>query len=248
MSYKLPKEVKGILLLDTYYKSDSFENGRMFKQFFKEMSEQAFALNLNIYQDLGEFPLVYNENNAYSSLSYALHSLTPYVQSEVPITHKTKQIKGQALQNENKNGRVDFWCMEKDWKFEVWLESKKLWLNIGTSAKWEFDKSCKSLIGDVLSQIKRLKEAGVDKKEHKYTDGAVFKVALLQIPIVYNSKFKPIDEEIESAPKYLEELLAGYLKNEMGLLLNVLDMRPFGGEEIEGECNPFNVLAVVVTQ
>lgn len=245
MSYKFPKEAE-ILWLDSHYKKANLKQSDDFEDFFKDFCEQAFALNLNIYQDLGVFPLVWNENNAYSSISYALHTLTPYVQSEVVISHKIKQVKGQVA--EDKNGRVDFWCMEKDWKFEAWLESKKLWLNIGTSAKWEFDKNCRYLIDEVFFQIKRLKSAGVDKKANKYAEGVVFKVALLQIPIVYNSKHKPSNEEIESAPKYLESLLAEYLENKMGLLLGALDMRPFGGDEVEGECNPYNILAAVVIQ
>ncbi|TLD87263.1 hypothetical protein [Helicobacter sp. MIT 05-5294] len=246
MSYELPKEAE-ILWLDSYYKSDSFEQGRLFKQFFKSFCEQAFALNLNIYQDLGGFPIAFDEQNAYSSISYALHTLTPYAQSEVPILHKAKRIKGEVSLTEHQNGRVDFWCMEKERKFETWLESKKLWLNIGTK-EWQFTKSCEYLIDNVFGQIKRLKNAGVDKKANKYAEGAVFKVALLQIPIVYNSKHKPSNEEIESAPKYLESLLAEYLENKMGLLLGALDMRPFGGDEVEGECNPYNILAAVVIQ
>ncbi|WP_300668367.1 hypothetical protein [Helicobacter sp. UBA3407] len=96
-------------------------------------------------------------------------------------------------------------CAEKDFKFEAYIESKKLWLNIG-NVKWEFGKSCNILIKKAFEQIKRLKSAGVDKKSSKYTEGAVFKVVLFQIPIVYHPKFKPEDADLESAPKYLENL------------------------------------------
>ena len=243
MLYELPKNAE-INLLDLHYKSDSFINGRMFKRFFKEMSEQAFAVNLEAQKGLGFFPMMFEEKNAYASIGYALHSLTPYVLSENPIKYKTK-IKGES---EDKNGFVDFWCAEKDFKFEAYMESKKLWLKISTNAKWEFDKSCNTLIDSAFDQIKRLKSAGVDKATSRYTEGAVFKVALFQIPIVYHPKFKPEEVDLESAPKHLEKLLADKLKNNMGLLLSVLDMRPFGNWEGEAECNPFNVLAVVVIQ
>lgn len=245
MSYQLPQEAE-ILLLDSYYKSDSFPNGRLFKTFFVEFCEQAFAVNLEVQKGLGFFPMMFEERNAYASIGYALHSLTPYVFSENPIKYKVK-VKGEA-QKQDKNGLVDFWCAEKDFKFEAYIESKKIWLKISTNAKWEFDKSCNTLIGSAFGQIKRLKSAGVDKEDTKSTKGAVFKVALFQIPIVYHPNFKPEEADLESAPKHLENLLADKLKNNMGLLLSVLDMRPFGEWEGEAECNPFNVLAAVVMQ
>lgn len=247
MSYQLPQEAE-ILLLDSYYKSDSFQDkcGRLFKSFFVEFCEQAFAVNLKAQKGLGLFPMMFEEKNAYASISYALHSLTPYVFSENPIKYKTK-AKGE-LEKQDRNGFVDFWFAEKDFKFEAYVESKKLWLNIGTKAKRKFDKSCTTLIESAFGQIKRLKSAGVDKEGVKYTNGAVFKVALFQIPIVYHPNFKPEEADLESAPKHLENLLAEKLKNNMGLLLSVLDMRPFGGLEGEVECNPFNALAAVVMQ
>lgn len=249
MSYELPKKAE-IELFDSYYKSDSFKNGRMFKSFFVEFCERAFAVNLEAQKGLGFFPMMFEEQNAYASIGYALHSLTPYVFSENPIKYKTR-AKGEA-EKQDKNGRVDFWCAEKNFKFEAYIESKKLWLNIGKNARWQLDSGCETRINEAISQIKRLKSAGVDKVTSKYTEGAVFKVALFQIPIVYSYKFKPEGSDLESAPKHLENLLNDsvqkHFKDNVGLLLNVLDMRPFGGEEIEGECNPFNVLAVVVTQ
>ena len=247
MPYKLPQKAE-IELLDSYYKSDSFKNGRMFKSFFVEFCKQSFAVNLEAQKGLGLFPIMFEEQNAYASIGYALHSLTPYVFSENLIKYQTK-IKGEP-EKRDKNGRVDFWCAEKNFKFEAYIESKKLWLNIGKNAKWQLDSACETRIDEAISQIKRLKSAGVDKATSKYTEGAVFKVALFQIPIVYNYKQRPNDEDIESAPKYLESLLLKRLSKvkNVGLLLGVLDMRPFGGEENEGECNPFNILAVAVTQ
>lgn len=244
MLYELPKGAE-IELLDSYYKSDSFQGGRLFKSFFVEFCEQAFAVNLKAQKGLGLFPIAFEEKNAYASISYALHSLTPYVFSENPIKYKTK-AKGEE-EKRDRNGLVDFWFAEKDFKFEAYIESKKLWLNI-TKAKWEFNKSCIDLIDSAFDQIKRLKSAGVDKEGVKYTKGAVFKVALFQIPIVYHPNFKPEEVDLESAPKHLENLLADKLKNNMGLLLSVLDMRPFGGLEGEVECNPFNALVAVVMQ
>lgn len=245
MSYELPKKAK-IQLLDSYYKSDSFPNGRLFKSFFVEFYEQVFAVNLKAQEGLEIFPMMFEEKNAYASIGYALHSLTPYVFSENPIKYKEK-VKGEA-QKQDKNGFVDFWYAEKDFEFEAYIESKKLWLKISTNAKWEFDKSCNTRIDSAFEQIKRLKSAGVDKAMNKYTEGAVFKVALFQIPIVYHPKFKPEEADLESAPKHLESLLADKLKNNMGLLLSVLDMRHFDVWEGEAEYNPFNVLAAVVMQ
>ena len=237
MSYELPKKAK-IQLLDSYYKSDSFPNWRLFKSFFVEFCEQAFAVNLKAQKGLGIFPMMFEEKNA-----YALHSLTPYVFSENPIKYKTKN-KGELG---DKKWACRFLVCRKNFKFEAYMESKKLWLNIGKNV-WEFSGACNSLIEEAFSQIKRLKSAGVDKEDTKSTKGAVFKVALFQIPIVYHPKFKPEEADLESAPKHLEKLLADKLKNNMGLLLSVLDMRPFGNWEGEAECNPFNVLAAVVIQ
>lgn len=102
--------------------------------------------------------MMFEEKNAYASIGYALYSLTSYVFSENPIKYKTK-IKGES----EKQDKMDFWCAEKDFKFEAYIESKKLWLNIG-NVKWEFGKSYNILIKKAFEQIKRLKSAGVDKR------------------------------------------------------------------------------------
>ena len=89
MLYELPKGAE-IELLDSHYKSDSFQGGRLFKSFFVEFCEQAFAVNLKAQKGLGLFPIAFEEKNAYASIGYTLHSLTPYVFSENPIKYRTK--------------------------------------------------------------------------------------------------------------------------------------------------------------
>lgn len=248
MNYELPEKAK-IQWLDSYYKSDSFlnESGSLFKSFFTEFCKQAFAVNLKAQEGLGYFPIAFEEKDARASISYALHSLTPYVLSENSIKYK-KKIKGEA-QKEDKSGRVDFWCAEKDFKFEAYIESKKIWLNINEESN-KRELANKSDIKKAFDQITRLKSAGVDKEGVKYTSGVVFKVALFQIPIVYHPRFKPEKADLESAPKCLEGLLVDKIKEfkNAGLLLSALDMRPFGDWEGEKECNPFNTLAAVVMQ
>lgn len=76
MPYELLKNVK-IWLLDSYCKSNSFQNESLFKPFCVKFCEQAFAANLE------------------AQIGYALYSLTSYVFSENPIKYKTK-IKGES--------------------------------------------------------------------------------------------------------------------------------------------------------
>lgn len=221
MSYKFPKEAE-ILWLDSHYKKANLKQSDDFEDFFKDFCEQAFALNLNIYQDIKLFPLMNTEKNAYSSISHTLHNLTPYVQSESYIGCKLKQ--GSIIKSKKGQwGFADFWCYDKKHNFEMYMESKKLWLNIGKKAEHRLDADCKRFVSEALEQVKKIKNAGVDKD--KCAKGAVFKVALFQIPIYYNEGQKPLKDIIDSSPNLLEDLLLKEVKKhrlEAGLLLGAL--------------------------
>ncbi|GAD18827.1 hypothetical protein [Helicobacter fennelliae] len=247
MTYQLPSNAN-VRLLDSYYKSDSLTNGRAFKGFFKELGEQVFVLNLRIYEDIGEFPLAYEEKKAYSSISYAIHSLTPYAWSECHVDIKQPMSsEGKESKPKDKWRFVDFWCMSTNKQFEAYIESKKLWLNISENARWKFDSACCERIQKALNQLKDIKSAKVEMVS--LANGASFKVALFVIPLVYAPKGKPNLKDIESAPKCLEECLSGYLddRKKMGLLMSVLDLRPFGGESASSDGpNPFTALVAIV--
>ena len=243
-------------LIDTHYKSDNFAKGRAFKAFFDEFCQNVFETNLAMLQDLELFPIAYSENNAYASIAHALHQLTPYAWSEAYINYKDKKSEnlGKA-QSKDKWRFVDFWCMDSKKEFELWIEAKRLWLNIGKNSQWDFDSVACERIKNALGQIYNIKDA----KPEQIADTSL-KLALFTIPV--SCAISQISEEsdIKNAPKIVADLFATFIdkRRNMGVLCGVLNLDPnftlkdkmlkneAQGQIYTNEYTPYAILAAVV--
>ena len=235
-------------LIDTHFKADNFTKGRAFKSFFDKFCQNIFEANLAMLEDIEYFPIAYNENNAYASIAHALHSLTPYVSSEENINYKDKSAKNHSKADE-KWRFVDFWCMNDKREFEVWIEAKRLWLNIGKNSKWDFDSVARERIDNALRQIDNIKKA----KPHQIAKETNFKVAFFTMPLSCAKRQIPSDSDIESAPKIMADLLAESIDNRrnMGVLCAVLDLDMQGKKDeliYEGEYTPYFALGAIVLE
>lgn len=241
-------------LIDTHYQADNFTKGRAFKKFFDEFCQNLFEINLAMFEDIGEFPIAYNENNAYASIGAALHTLTPYAWSEVQIDYKDKKHKNDTANSiknkadEKEKWRfVDFWCMNENKEFEVWIESKRLWLNIG---KKQFDSAACERIENALWQIDNIKKA----KPEQIAKDTNFKVAFFTLSLSCATSQMPDDKDIKQAPKEVAELLAEFIDNRrnMGVLCAVLNLDTQGKKEVEtiyvNEYMPYFALGAVVLE
>ncbi len=254
-------------LIDTHYKSDNFAKGRAFKAFFDEFCKNVFETNLAMLQDLELFPIAYSENNAYASIAHALHLLTPYAWSEAYINYKDKKSENSGeskAQSKDKWRFVDFWCMDEKKEFELWIEAKRLWLNIGKNSQWDFDsEACRRIKkgkndkeNGALDQIYNINDA----KPEQSADTS-FKIALFTIPV--SCAISQISEEsdIKNAPKIVADLLATFIdkRRNMGILCGVLNLdsnftlkdKILQGKVQEGqiyasEYTPYAILAAVV--
>lgn len=242
-------------LIDTHYQADNFAKGRAFKKFFDEFCKNVFEINLAMFEDIGEFPIAYNENNAYASIGAALHTLTPYAWSEAQINYKDKKHKNDtensAKTDEKEKWRfVDFWCMNANKEFEVWIEAKRLWLNIGKNAQGQFDSIACERIKNALWQIDNIKKA----KPYQIAKDTNFKVALFAIPLSCAASQMPDDKDIKQAPKAVADLLAEFIDNRrnMGVLCAVLNLDAQGKKEVEtiylNDFTPYFALAAVVLE
>lgn len=242
-------------LIDTYYKANNFTKGVVFKRFFDELCQNIFEINLVMLEGIGEFPIAYNENNAYASIAHALHSLTPYAWSETHINYQDKKHKNDT-ENSTKNKAdekekwrfVDFWCMNEKKEFEVWIEVKRLWFNIGKNSKWDFDSEAYKRIDNALGQIDNIKKA----KPYQIAKETNFKVAFFTIPISCAISQMPDDKSVNDAPKMLADLLAHLIDNRrnMGVLCAVLNLDIQGKKDelFEGEYMPYFTLGAVVLE
>lgn len=244
-------------LIKTHYKPNSFTKGQVFERFFDEFCQNLFEINLAMFEDIGEFPIAYNENNAYASIGATLHTLTPYAWSEAQINYKNKKHKNDA-ENSTKNKAdekekwrfVDFWCMNASKEFEVWIEAKRLWLNIGKNAGWRFDSAACERIENALWQIDNIKKA----KPEQIAKGTNFKVAFFTISLSCAASQMPDDKDIKQAPKVVADLLAEFIDNRrnMGVLCAVLNLDTQGKKEVENiyvnEFTPYFALGAVVLE
>ncbi len=243
-------------LIDTHYQADNFTKGRAFKKFFDEFCKNVFEINLAMFEDIGEFPIAYNENNAYASIGTALHTLTPYAWSEAQINYKGKKHKNDTENSADKPDDkekwrfVDFWCMNANKEFEVWIEAKRLWLNIGKNSQWQFDSIAYKRIENALLQIDNIKKA----KPYQIAKDTNFKVALFTISLSCAASQMPDDKDIKQAPKAVADLLAEFIDNRrnMGVLCAVLNLDAQGKKEVEtiyfNEFTPYFALAAVVLE
>ena len=223
-------------LEDSYYKSDSVgagantgsgaKGGRKLKSFYDEFCRHIFDINLEIVEQIGDFPIVYNERSNSAAIAMALSRLTPYVISEYGV-----DCRGVSLGQEGEKQRrtIDFWCAtEGNNGFDIWIESKHLWLNVGKRAKWEFSSSC---IGRIKEAITQVRDIGQLQQAGKLADYDSFKLALFSINVYCAKEQAPDMNELDSIPYEVAEMIQNVANDEMGaspqgVLCSALDLRP----------------------
>lgn len=236
-----------VSLLDAHFASDSFSNGRKFKKFFGAFAENFFKKNIAFYEKTGYFPPSHNECNMSASIASSLCDLTPFVISEFSLDCKdAKRAIKDSRGNEKGTRIVDFWFMDGD--YEAWVEVKKIWLNIAKSARWAFDSAAVARIKENLAQIQNISTL---KPEQCATN--CLKIALFATPICCNISQICDEKDIDSAPKYLNDLLLDFIdkRRKMGILSAVLDLRGTKiahGGYFENEYLPFIALNAVVEE
>lgn len=225
-------------LEDSYYKSDSVsagantgsgaKGGRKLKSFYDELCRHIFDINLNLLEQIGDFPITYNERSNSAAIAMALSCLTPYVISEYGV-----DCRGVSLGQEGEKHRrtIDFWCAtEGNNGFDIWIESKHLWLNVGKNtrkARWEFSSSCIERIKEAITQVRdigQLQQAG------KLADYDSFKLALFSINVYCAKEQAPDMNELDSIPYEVAEMIQNVAKqmgaSPQGVLCSALDLRP----------------------
>lgn len=225
-------------LEDSLYKSDSVgagvntgsgaKGGRKLKSFYDELCRHIFDINLNLCEQIGDFPITYNERSNSATIAMALSCLTPCVMSEYGV-----DCRGVSLGQESEKQRrtIDFWCAtEGNNGLDIWIESKHLWLNVGKNtrkARWEFNSSCIERIKEAITQVRdieRLKQAG---RVGDYDD---FKLALFSINVYCAKEQAPDMQELDSIPYEVAEMIQNVAKQmgvrPQGVLCSALDLRP----------------------
>lgn len=225
-------------LEDSLYKSDSVNSGantgsgakggRKLKSFYDELCRHIFDINLNLLEQIGDFPIVYNERSNSAAIAMALSCLTPYVISEYGV-----DCRGVSLGQESEKQRrtIDFWCAIEDNRFDIWIESKHLWLNVGKNtrkARWEFNSSCIKRIKEAITQVRdigQLQQAG------KLADYDSFKLALFSINVYCAKEQAPDMSDLDSIPYVVAEMIQNVANDEIGVrpqgvLCSALDLRP----------------------
>ncbi|MCZ6174534.1 hypothetical protein [Campylobacter ureolyticus] len=248
-------------IIDTFYKADTFTKGRAFKKFFSNFCQKVFDINYKMLKDkdLQYFPLGYNENNAYSSISHALHLLTPYVWSEMFINYKNRKnikiLNSADINSKDCDDRwrfVDFWFISKDKEFEVWLEVKRLSFNVGKNANLDFDQNTIKRIEDALYQIYNIKNSNKDNPCQN-SKQANLKVAFFIMPLWCKKSQKPTNKSIKYIPNKIANLLNDFIDNRrnMGVLCAVFELDlEFEKENLiyEGEYTPYFMLNAIILE
>lgn len=225
-------------LEDSLYKSDSVnagantgsgaKGGRKLKSFYDELCRHIFDINLNLLEQIGDFPITYNERSNSAAIAMALSCLTPYVMSEYGVDCKGVDLREDESQNKKHRRTIDFWCATEDNRFDIWIESKHLWLNVGKRARWEFSSSCIERIKEAITQVRdigQLQQAG------KLADYDSFKLALFSINVYCAKEQAPDMNELDSIPYEVAEMIQNVANDEMGVrpqgvLCSALDLRP----------------------
>lgn len=224
-------------LEDSLYKSDSVgagantgsgaKGGRKLKSFYDELCRHIFDINLNLLEQkqIGDFPITYNERSNSAAIAMALSRLTPYVMSEYGVDCKGVDLREDESQNEKQRRTIDFWCATD--KFDIWIESKHLWINVGKRARWEFDSKCIERIKKAITQVRDIEQLQLAERVGDYDD---FKLALFSINIYCAKEQAPDMQELDSIPYVVAEMIQN-VANEMGgrpqgVLCSALDLRP----------------------
>lgn len=225
-------------LEDSLYKSDSVgagantgsgaKGGRKLKGFYDELCRHIFDINLNLLEQIGDFPITYNERSNSATIAMALSRLTPYVMSEYGVDCRGVDLREDKSQNKKQRRTIDFWCATQGANgFDIWIESKHLWLNVGKRARWEFSSSCIERIKEAITQVRdigQLQQAG------KLADYDSFKLALFSINIYCAKEQAPDMSELDSIPYEVAEMIQNVAKQmgirPQGVLCSALDLRP----------------------
>lgn len=225
-------------LEDSLYKSDSVnagantgsgaKGGRKLKSFYDELCRHIFDINLNLLEQIGDFPITYNERSNSAAIAMALSCLTPYVISEYGVDCKGVDLREDESQNEKQRRTIDFWCATEGANgFDIWIESKHLWLNVGKRAKWEFSSSC---IGRIKEAITQVRDIGQLQQAGKLADYDSFKLALFSINVYCAKEQAPDMSELDSIPYEVAEMIQNVAKqmgaSPQGVLCSALDLRP----------------------
>lgn len=227
-------------LEDSCYKSDRLmkEGGRTFKRFYNTLAQHIFDINLEIKEKANEFyPIVRNERSNSATIAMALSLQTPYVISEYGFGCKDVDLHPDTDDTDDRKKQhrrsVDFWCATEDFKLEMWIESKHCWINVSKNlnAKWEFDVRNKKRIQDALKQIC---DINVLIESGKAIYGV--RVALISVNI-FCKKEQLVEDlsELDSIPRDVASMLESqareYLKQDVGVLVSALDLRPSIGTD-----------------
>lgn len=226
-------------LEDSLYKSDSVgagantgsgaKGGRKLKGFYDELCRHIFDINLNLLEQIGDFPITYNERSNSAAIAMALSCLTPYVISEYGVDCKGVDLRENESQNEKQRRTIDFWCAtEGNNGFDIWIESKHLWLNVGKRARWEFDSSCIGRIKEAITQVRDIEQLQLAERVGDYDD---FKLALFSINVYCAKEQAPDMSELDSIPYEVAEMIQNIANDKMGVrpqgvLCSALDLRP----------------------
>ncbi|WP_304210228.1 hypothetical protein [Helicobacter canis] len=226
-------------LEDSLYKSDSVgagantgsgaKGGRKLKSFYDELCRHIFDINLNLLEQkqIGDFPITYNERSNSAAIAMALSRLTPYVMSEYGVDCKGVDLREDESQNEKQRRTIDFWCATD--KFDIWIESKHLWINVGKRARWEFDSKCIERIKKAITQVRDIEQLQLAERVGDYDD---FKLALFSINIYCAKEQAPDMSELDSIPYVVAEMIQSVANDEkmgvrpQGVLCSALDLRP----------------------
>lgn len=220
--------------IDSHYKPNVItrttngNGGQKFRAFFDKFCQHLFDINLTLLEDMGEFPIAYTEAQQSAQIAIALSRLTPFVMSEYRVDCRGIGI--TDYEGKERSGRsIDFWCSPYEnnkTDFDVWIESKSLWLNVGVQAQWKFDTTSKKRIYDALKQIENIDELKAGGRLVEFHD---FKVALFSIYVYSQRGQEPDINELDSIPQSIADQIATLSSadkdDNMGVLCGVLDLR-----------------------
>lgn len=229
-------------LEDSLYKSDSVgagantgsgaKGGRKLKGFYDELCRHIFDINLNLLEQIGDFPITYNERSNSATIAMALSRLTPYVISEYGVDCRGVDLREDKSQNQKQRRTIDFWCATQGANgLDIWIESKHLWLNVGKNtrkARWGFNSSCIERIKEAITQVKNI---GQLQQAGKLADYDSFKLALFSINVYCAKEQAPDMSELDSIPYEVAEMIQNVANDKMGVrlqgvLCSALDLRP----------------------
>lgn len=228
-------------LEDSLYKSDSVnagantgsgaKGGRKLKSFYDELCRHIFDINLNLLEQIGDFPITYNERSNSATIAMALSRLTPYVMSEYGVDCRGVDLREEESQNQKQRRTIDFWCATQGNNgLDIWIESKHLWLNVGKNtrkARWEFSSSC---IERIKEAIKQVRDIGQLQQAGKLAHYDSFKLALFSINVYCAREQAPDMSELDSIPYEVAEMIQNVAKQmgvrPQGVLCSALDLRP----------------------